>query len=214
MSSSHSSTLVACVSGKHAVDPRPYILLESWLHDVEYRHKVQLMHTAHFSSKRLLLLQMGIANRDIKLENTLLMDLSETPVLKLCDFGYSKDELCASISKTMCGEHSKGLTAYWSTTQLSAAMASIACFDISHADGHCHKLPCTLLTTQFYLSDLHDCVLCLSDVPFLPAASILVACPCHSFCCRSPMLAWSPLCCLHLLCPLLHPPPPPPIPNP
>lgn len=47
---------------------------------------------------------MGIANRDIKLENTLLMDLSETPVLKLCDFGYSKDELCASISKTMCGE--------------------------------------------------------------------------------------------------------------
>ena len=47
---------------------------------------------------------MGIANRDIKLENTLLMDLSERPVLKLCDFGYSKDELCASISKTMCGE--------------------------------------------------------------------------------------------------------------
>ena len=52
----------------------------------------------------LCLLQMGIANRDIKLENTLLMDLTETPVLKLCDFGYSKDELCASISKTMCGE--------------------------------------------------------------------------------------------------------------
>ncbi|KAL3132801.1 hypothetical protein ABBQ38_006728 [Trebouxia sp. C0009 RCD-2024] len=47
--------------------------------------------------------QMGIANRDIKLENTLLMDLSDRPVLKLCDFGYSKDELCASISKTMCG---------------------------------------------------------------------------------------------------------------
>ncbi|KAL3132788.1 hypothetical protein ABBQ38_006715 [Trebouxia sp. C0009 RCD-2024] len=47
--------------------------------------------------------QMGIANRDIKLENTLLMDTSERPVLKLCDFGYSKDELCASISKTMCG---------------------------------------------------------------------------------------------------------------
>jgi len=47
---------------------------------------------------------MGIANRDIKLENTLLMDLSERPVLKLCDFGYSKDELCASISKTMCGK--------------------------------------------------------------------------------------------------------------
>ena len=51
-----------------------------------------------------LLLQMGIANRDIKLENTLLMDTSERPQLKLCDFGYSKDELCASISKTMCGK--------------------------------------------------------------------------------------------------------------
>ena len=49
-------------------------------------------------------MQMGIANRDIKLENTLLMDNSDHPVLKLCDFGYSKDELCASISKTMCGK--------------------------------------------------------------------------------------------------------------
>ena len=55
-------------------------------------------------SNLLCLPQMGIANRDIKLENTLLMDLTETPVLKLCDFGYSNDELCASISKTMCGE--------------------------------------------------------------------------------------------------------------
>ena len=60
---------------------------------------------------------MGIANRDIKLENTLLMDLTERPVLKLCDFGYSKDELCASISKTMCGEspvhHSLTLASPW-----------------------------------------------------------------------------------------------------
>ena len=52
----------------------------------------------------MLFMQMGIANRDIKLENTLLMDTSDKPVLKLCDFGYSKDELCASISKTMCGK--------------------------------------------------------------------------------------------------------------
>ena len=54
-------------------------------------------------------MQMGIANRDIKLENTLLMDTSDRPVLKLCDFGYSKDELCASISKTMCGKHLREL---------------------------------------------------------------------------------------------------------
>jgi serine/threonine protein kinase len=48
-------------------------------------------------------LQMGIANRDIKLENTLLMDVSNQPVLKLCDFGYSKDEFLGSACKTMCG---------------------------------------------------------------------------------------------------------------
>ena len=50
------------------------------------------------------LLQMGIANRDIKLENTLLMDESERPLLKLCDFGYSKDEYQGSACKTLCGE--------------------------------------------------------------------------------------------------------------
>lgn len=52
----------------------------------------------------MLLLQMGIANRDIKLENTLLMDESEWPLLKLCDFGYSKDEYQGSACKTLCGE--------------------------------------------------------------------------------------------------------------
>lgn len=51
-----------------------------------------------------MLLQMGIANRDIKLENTLLMDESERPLLKLCDFGYSKDEYQGSACKTLCGE--------------------------------------------------------------------------------------------------------------
>ena len=49
-------------------------------------------------------LQMGIANRDIKLENTLLMDTSERPLVKLCDFGYSKDEYQGSACKTLCGE--------------------------------------------------------------------------------------------------------------
>ncbi len=33
----------------------------------------------------------GIVNRDIKLENTLL-DGSRRPLLKICDFGYSKHE--------------------------------------------------------------------------------------------------------------------------
>ena len=34
--------------------------------------------------------KMGVANRDIKLENTLL-DGSPRPLVKLCDFGFSKD---------------------------------------------------------------------------------------------------------------------------
>ena len=55
-------------------------------------------------------MQMGIANRDIRLENALLMDSSEQPMLKLCDFGYSKDELYASMCKTMCGEDAHSST--------------------------------------------------------------------------------------------------------
>ena len=47
---------------------------------------------------------MGIANRDIKLENILLVNERNKPVLKLCDFGYSKDEYLESCCKTMCGE--------------------------------------------------------------------------------------------------------------
>ena len=52
------------------------------------------------------MVQIGIANRDIKLENTLLMDESERPLLKLCDFGYSKDEYQGSACKTLCGKTS------------------------------------------------------------------------------------------------------------
>ena len=119
------------------------------------------MHTAHCSSKTVLLLQMGIANRDIKLENTLLMDQSESPVLKLCDFGYSKDELCASISKTMCGEHSRQLTARWSATWTSTAMSSIACFNpavlMSRAKSRHSTLQCSVIGL-----DMHDLVLCLT----------------------------------------------------
>jgi len=36
-------------------------------------------------------LQMGVVNRDIKLENTLL-DGGRRALLKICDFGYSKNE--------------------------------------------------------------------------------------------------------------------------
>ncbi|KAK9804863.1 hypothetical protein WJX72_008981 [[Myrmecia] bisecta] len=49
---------------------------------------------------------MGIANRDIKLENCLLVsnpNARDWPLLKLCDFGFSKDEYTDSLCKTACG---------------------------------------------------------------------------------------------------------------
>ena len=46
--------------------------------------------------------QMGMANRDIKLENTLL-DVSPKPLIKLCDFGYSKHEKLQSAPGSRVG---------------------------------------------------------------------------------------------------------------
>jgi hypothetical protein len=45
----------------------------------------------------------GIANRDIKLENMLLDGCSARPLLKLCDFGYSKDEFLDSRPTSLSG---------------------------------------------------------------------------------------------------------------
>ena len=48
----------------------------------------------------------GVANRDIKLENTLL-DSTTRPLIKICDFGYSKVEpsLCSSVPYTFVFSH-------------------------------------------------------------------------------------------------------------
>jgi serine/threonine-protein kinase SRK2 len=45
----------------------------------------------------------GIANRDIKLENVLLDGTPERPLLKICDFGYSKNEYLDSRPKSLSG---------------------------------------------------------------------------------------------------------------
>ena len=45
----------------------------------------------------------GIANRDIKLENALLDGTPERPLLKICDFGYSKNEYLDSRPKSLSG---------------------------------------------------------------------------------------------------------------
>ena len=46
--------------------------------------------------------RMGVANRDIKLENTLL-DESAWPLVKICDFGYSKHDITDSAPKSLVG---------------------------------------------------------------------------------------------------------------
>lgn len=45
---------------------------------------------------------MGVANRDIKLENILLKAHDSRPILKICDFGYSINEN-HSLPKTALG---------------------------------------------------------------------------------------------------------------
>lgn len=45
----------------------------------------------------------GIANRDLKLENALLDGTPERPLLKICDFGYSKNEYMDSKPKSLSG---------------------------------------------------------------------------------------------------------------
>lgn len=46
----------------------------------------------------------GVMSRDIKLENTLLvLQPDKKPLLKLCDFGYSKHELMDSVAKSKVG---------------------------------------------------------------------------------------------------------------
>ena len=47
--------------------------------------------------------ELGIANRDIKLENSLLDIDKPLPNIKICDFGYSKNEFVDSKPKTVSG---------------------------------------------------------------------------------------------------------------
>lgn len=56
----------------------------------------QLIHGVEFCHKS------GVCHRDLKLENVLL-DGSEKPLLKICDFGYSKSSVLDSMPKTTVG---------------------------------------------------------------------------------------------------------------
>jgi len=47
--------------------------------------------------------RLGIVNRDVKLDNMMLHGSWPSPILKICDFGFSKDEAGQSTSKSTCG---------------------------------------------------------------------------------------------------------------
>ena len=59
----------------------------------------------HLYSSSLLHACAGVMNRDIKLQNTLLspQPAGVPPMVKLCDFGYSKHEDFDSVAKSCVG---------------------------------------------------------------------------------------------------------------
>ena len=84
----------------------------------------QLILALHYSHKSL-----GISHRDIKLGNVLLNDKYQVPILKLCDFGYSKDySPVGSLPKTRVG------TAAYISPEVAGASAGKAAYDSEKAD--------------------------------------------------------------------------------
>jgi serine/threonine-protein kinase SRK2 len=83
----------------------------------------QLILALHYSHK-----SAGIAHRDIKLGNILLNDKYQVPILKLCDFGYSKDSWQGSLPKTRVG------TAAYISPEVASANVSTVQYDSEKAD--------------------------------------------------------------------------------
>lgn len=83
----------------------------------------QLILALHYSHK-----SAGIAHRDIKLGNILLNDKYQVPILKLCDFGYSKDSWQGSLPKTRVG------TAAYISPEVARANVSTVQYDSEKAD--------------------------------------------------------------------------------
>eukprot|EP00889_Picochlorum_renovo_P008719 jgi/Picre1/35749/NNA_003209.t1 len=83
----------------------------------------QLILALHYSHKSL-----GIAHRDIKLGNILLNDKYQVPILKLCDFGYSKNSWQGSLPKTRVG------TAAYISPEVARANVSTVQYDTEKAD--------------------------------------------------------------------------------
>lgn len=83
----------------------------------------QLILALHYIHKSL-----GIAHRDIKLGNILLNDKYQVPILKLCDFGYSKNNWMGSLPKTRVG------TAAYISPEVARANTATIQYDTEKAD--------------------------------------------------------------------------------
>lgn len=84
----------------------------------------------------------GIVNRDIKLENTLL-DGSKRPLLKICDFGYSKHEK-DSLPKSKVG-----------TPGYTGGICTVRCFPRMHKSLLLLFPMCSVLWPTCLASDFH-----------------------------------------------------------
>lgn len=93
--------------------------LPEWQARCFFQQIVLALHYIHKS--------LGIAHRDIKLGNILLNDLYQIPILKLCDFGYSKSMQVASMPKTRVG------TAAYISPEV-AKCSGTAAYDTEKAD--------------------------------------------------------------------------------
>lgn len=113
--------------------------------------------------------RLGIAHRDIKLGNLLLDDRFAVPILKICDFGYSKALAPHSAPKTRVG------TAAYCAPEV-AASAGDRPYDVEKADVWSAgvTLYCMLLGRYPFVDDKHRAR--LRAIANLSDADVDVAC--------------------------------------
>jgi len=97
-----------------------YHCLPEWQARCFFQQIILALHYIHKS--------LGIAHRDIKLGNILLNDRYQVPILKLCDFGYSKNSWQGSLPKTRVG------TAAYISPEVAKANTSTIRYDTEKAD--------------------------------------------------------------------------------
>ena len=85
--------------------------------------------------------RMNVVSRDIKLENTLL-DGSRRPLLKICDFGYSKNTEKDSVPKSRVG--TPGYTGEHTLPPSCATSQLMSPVELACLPGACcaRPLPC------------------------------------------------------------------------